>query len=72
MGSEYNRPNIVLGVFFLSSQSTPSLMFLKHFMLAKRTDCPAKLFSVLTLQMHFIRKYLVLLEYELEMIRAAN
>ena len=69
MGSEHNRPNIVLGVFLGVS---PNLMFWKHFMLAKRTDCPAKHFEVLTLQMHFLRKYLVLLEYELEMIRAAN
>ena len=72
MGSEYNRPNIVLGAFFLSSQSTPNLMVWKHFMLAKRTYCPAKLFEVLTLQMHFLREYLVLLEYEVDMIRAAN
>ena len=41
-------------------------------MVAKRTDCPAKLFEVLTRQMHFLRKYLVLLQYEVDMIRAAN
>ena len=65
--------NLSTSVFFLLSQTcTPNLMFWKHFMVAKRTDCPAKLFEVLTRQMHFLRKYLVLLQYEVDMIRAAN
>ena len=62
----------MLGVLFLSGQSSLNLMFWKHFMVAMRTDCLAKLFEALTRQMHFLRKYLVLLEYEVDMIRAAN
>ena len=47
MGSEYNRPNIVLGVFFLSSQSTPNLMFWKHFMLANERIVQQSFFKYL-------------------------